>query len=601
MVPPRGMTTAEFQDRLRKRRAASITGPRSKYTAPTPSKCIHLGEIVESAPCGCSKKHVRDCAIHDKCTFGPSRVTQCPCPDFDAGFVDPHPTPINRPHDWHTKPETIREYVNGAKAYMDSLPPYPGNRSGAGYILCGGARYDTGNYVSIRMLRHFSGDDIPVQVWHRGDEQEPVSDMVRALPNVTVIDAETHPLRPSWRSMGGWQIKMLAGLHSGFERWIFSDADNYPVADVRPMLEALKETPAILFPDIPGADGGCKWRFYGVPSDNGPGINGGSSAYNLPMAWKACHLAHWYDMHDEYFYKAGYGDQDQVRAAFQVSKTPFRLASPRPGGDGRTFVQDFDGKPLFVHRIHGKPCVGREFGKMTARRSFLPQEDLFWHYLNEYREAARPMNGTGSRRVFVPPPPPVTVDVPSVDAFTEVYRNGIWGQPWRSGGGSIGEEAEEYVKLLSEWMKGKPIRRVLDIGAGDGHVIGEISKRMPGIQFEAVDCVPRVVEEAKKRAPSVTWHLSDLLEYPIPPGFDLILCKDVLHHLPNNDVAVILEKLRTSGTQCLIVADFNGAREENDCARGKYRPLDFTYPEWLPYRIQKIRRYLHKCIWSMNV
>lgn len=568
--------------------------------SPKNPTCIHLGPIIERATCNCDKKHVRDCAIHDKCTFGPSRVTQCPCPDFDGGFVDPHPLPIKRPHGWHTSPEAIREYVDGAKAFLGNLGPYPGDRAGSGYILCGGGRYDTGNYVSIRMLRHFSGDEIPVQVWHRGDIEEPVSDMVRALPNVTVVNAETHPLRPKWRSMGGWQLKMLAGLNSGFAKWIFSDADNYPVRDVRPIFDALDHAPAVLFPDLSSADSGCKWKFYGVSGDGGCGINGGSSAYNAATAWRACQLAHWYDMHDEYFYKAGYGDQDQVRAAFRVSQTPFKLASPRPGGDGRIFVQDFDGSPMFIHRIHGKPSVGKEFGKMTARRTSLPQEELFWWYLNEYREAARPMNGPGSRRVFVPPPPPKMVDATSVEAFTEVYRKGEWGTQWRSGAGSIGDEAEQYIKLLTEWMKGKPIRRVLDLGAGDGHVIGELSRRMPGIQFEAVDCVAKVVEDAKQRSPGVTWHVADLLEYDIPPGFDMILCKDVLHHLPNTDVAVILEKLRTSRTRCVITADYNGAREENDCARGKYRALDFEHPEWLPFQVSKIRRYLHKCIWSIN-
>ena len=567
-----------------------------------PSTCIHLGPIIERARCGCEGKHVYGCAIHGKCEYGPSRFKQKNCPDNPdrAGrFIDPHHVLPKRPHDWHLKPETIREYVNGAKALLDWLPPYDGGRSGCGYVLCGGARYDTGNYVSIRMLRHFSGDDVPVQVWHRGDA-EPVSDMVRALANVTVIDAETHPLRRKWRSMGGWQLKMIAGLHSGFERWIFSDADNYPVRDVRPIFDALEASPAVLFPDMHSADGGCKWKFYGAGPDKGPGINGGSSAFNAAMAWRACQLAHWYDMHDDYYYRAGYGDQDQVRAAFRVSGTPFRLASPRPGGDGRVFVQDFDGSPMFVHRIHGKPCVGREFGKMTARRPSLPQEDLFWHYLNEYREAARPLSGPGSRRIFVPPPPPVVVDVSAAEAFERVYRDGEWGEPWRSGAGSIGEEAEAYIRVLSAWMDGKPIRRILDLGAGDGHVIGGIADRFPHIEIEAVDCVPRTVEDGGKRAPRVRWHTADLLGYDIPPGFDLILCKDVFHHLPNSDVEAILQKLRASRTRCFIVADFNGAREDDDCARGRYRSLDFGHPAWLPYRMEKVQRFLHKCIWSLN-
>lgn len=575
----------------------AIAGPPVKSSEVASTTCIHLGSIIERATCGCSGKHVYGCEVRGKCDYGPSRFKQKECIDNPANTLPAIP---KRRHDWHASTDTIAEHIESARDFIENLCPYPNDRKGNGYILCGGGRYDTGNYVSIRMLRHFSGDDIPVQVWHRGDEAEPVSDMVRALPNVTVVDAESHPLRPKWRSLGGWQLKMMAGLHSGFERWIFSDADNYAVADVRPMFEALCSVPAILFPDLSSADSACKWKFYGVTSDGGPGINGGSAAYNLPLAWKACNLAHWYDMHDDYYYKAGYGDQDQVRAAFRVTGTPFRLASPRPSGDGRIFIQHFDDKPLFIHRIHGKPCVGREFGKMTARRSSLPQEDLFWWYLNEYREAARPLNGPGSRRVFVPPPIPSTVEIPSAEAFTEVYRAGTWGPPWRSGAGSVGDEAEQYIKAFAEYIRGKPIRRVLDLGSGDGHVIGEIAKRFSNLQIEAVDCVPRIVEDGGKRAPGVKWHVADLLEYDIPPGFDLILCKDVLHHLPNADVSVILEKIRLTRTNCFIVADYNGAKEGDNCKRGGYRSLDLTHPEWLPFHAVKIRRYLHKCIWSIN-
>ncbi len=110
-----------------------------------------------------------------------------------------------RPLAWQTDPLAAEAHREMARRFLLTLPSYPGNRSGRGVLYVGGGKYDCGIYLGLKMLRHV-GCDLPVQVWHRGP-MEHVSACVREIPGVTVIDAEQHPLRPTWRDRAAhWYI-----------------------------------------------------------------------------------------------------------------------------------------------------------------------------------------------------------------------------------------------------------------------------------------------------------------------------------------------------------------------------------------------------------
>lgn len=63
--------------------------------------CLHEGPIVEHCPRGNELLHVRDCAVHDRCTRGPSRIRSCSsCGDYRAPELPPiaTSTPIRLDH-----------------------------------------------------------------------------------------------------------------------------------------------------------------------------------------------------------------------------------------------------------------------------------------------------------------------------------------------------------------------------------------------------------------------------------------------------------------------------------------------------------------------
>ena len=274
----------------------------------------------------------------------------------------------------------MAEALDRARAFVNGLGPYPGGRTGRGVVYVGGGKYEAGIYCGVRMLRDL-GCTLPVQVWHRGTH-ELVSVAVRDLPGVTVIDAETHPDRNKWRRLGGWELKMTAALNSGFREVIYADADAYFVADPTSLLDADR---SVVFLDFDWNHGAVQWPAYGLePPPDGPGWNGGMWMFDLSAVWDAVNLAHHFDMYSDYWYTKGYGDQDQLRAAFHWTGAAHRIYGPPVEHPGIMVWPGPDGKPLAVHRIRGKPGPPGAFSPRIIYHDYLPRERELWVYLADW-------------------------------------------------------------------------------------------------------------------------------------------------------------------------------------------------------------------------
>lgn len=297
-----------------------------------------------------------------------------------------------RPLGWQRLAGVQAAHKRLARETLEKLPSYPeGNRKGAGIILIGGGKYDCGNYIHGMMVREL-GCTLPIQLWHRGDA-EPVSAMTRSVPGLTVMDAEKHPLRKTWRVLGchgGWDTKMIAGINSGYEKWIYSDSDNYPVVDPTPLIHLLDDHPAILYPDVEGMWGILKWDSYDLKPSGKPSVQGGVYAINLRTAWRAVNMIRHFDDHAEYWYAhemgvGGFGDQDQIRAAFPYSDTPFLMMGNAPIDKGGTLVQcEPTGREAWYHRIAAKPAPIGMFSTPFVPRMDFALEKLVWKFFTQY-------------------------------------------------------------------------------------------------------------------------------------------------------------------------------------------------------------------------
>lgn len=172
------------------------------------------------------------------------------------------------------------------------------------------------------------------------------------------------------------------------------------------------------------------------------------------------------------------------------------------------------------------------------------------------------------------------------EAFTNIYDNNLWGGVIGgrgSGPGSSPENNLEYTCLLIDTILKNQIRTVLDYGCGDW----QFSKFIPWAtlvdSYTGVDVVSSVISTNQQYATdTVKFILND--ETWQWPAVDLIICKDVLQHLPNAIVSTVLNDMRRHSKMILTTNDIASTIFETemncDCSAGGWRLLDLTLPPW---------------------
>jgi SAM-dependent methyltransferase len=167
----------------------------------------------------------------------------------------------------------------------------------------------------------------------------------------------------------------------------------------------------------------------------------------------------------------------------------------------------------------------------------------------------------------------------SEEVFTEIYQSGFWNENGFSRSGAEIRVNKGYVALLQDFMQKNHIHKVVDLGCGDWQFSRYID--WSGIEYIGYDVVKYVIERNQKNfaQPSIMFIQGDALEIELPEA-DLLICKDVLQHLSNEDILQLLEQLYKF-KHCLITNDVNHvtlSSKNPDILRGDYRPLDLTRP-----------------------
>jgi SAM-dependent methyltransferase len=163
--------------------------------------------------------------------------------------------------------------------------------------------------------------------------------------------------------------------------------------------------------------------------------------------------------------------------------------------------------------------------------------------------------------------------------FTCIYESGPWDESGFYYSGSQIEITRKYVDFLQEFLHKNHIHSVVDIGCGDWAFSRYID--WSGIQYTGIDIVKFVIERNQRlfEKPSIVFLYGDALEIELPDA-DLVLCKDVFQHLPNEKIIQMLKKFKKY-PHCLITdyVDFGTNSSANlDIECGKYHTLDLTKP-----------------------
>ncbi len=153
--------------------------------------------------------------------------------------------------------------------------------------------------------------------------------------------------------------------------------------------------------------------------------------------------------------------------------------------------------------------------------------------------------------------------------FTAIYENKVWG----GGSGASGPDlTQPYMRMLADFMRNNAVTSVVDVGCGDW----QFSKQMDwsGICYHGFDVVDHVIEADKKNfaRDAITFQTMRSID-DLPPA-DLVVCKDVLQHLPNQDINEYLEFFSSHYKYAIVTNDiFPDAYTNVDIPHGAGRAL----------------------------
>ena len=126
-----------------------------------------------------------------------------------------------------------------------------------------------------------------------------------------------------------------------------------------------------------------------------------------------------------------------------------------------------------------------------------------------------------------------------------------------------------FLSQVSELVATQRPRRVLEVGCGEGIVLAQLAARLPGTRFDGLELDERSLEEARARCPGARFVRGDACELPFGDrSFDLVVCLEVLEHLPEPSQA-LRELRRVARTGCLLSVPHEPFFRLGNVLRGK--------------------------------
>lgn len=161
--------------------------------------------------------------------------------------------------------------------------------------------------------------------------------------------------------------------------------------------------------------------------------------------------------------------------------------------------------------------------------------------------------------------------------FTNIYKYNLWG--FGSGTGSLKFNNEPYIEYLNNFLKEKnDIHSILDIGCGDWQLNKHID--FTNKEYLGIDIVENVIKKNKilYSKKNIKFLCKNILEFDLPKA-DLYIVKDVIQHLSDDNIKILLNKLKKNNRfkYLLIINDVSNLNLNHfDIPDGMYKPIDIT-------------------------
>jgi len=160
------------------------------------------------------------------------------------------------------------------------------------------------------------------------------------------------------------------------------------------------------------------------------------------------------------------------------------------------------------------------------------------------------------------------------EAFIDIYQNDRWGLAKVKGDGAV---LQRFADLIQSVITRHKIRSVAEFGCGFWSYARLLD--WTGLTYDGYDVVPEVLDFniGYYGAPNIRFH--QMTEGVTPGPADLLISKDVLQHLPVEDVAAYLAMFRERFSFMLITNDIYPETNTNGpIAHGGYRAIRLDLP-----------------------
>jgi ubiquinone/menaquinone biosynthesis C-methylase UbiE len=140
-----------------------------------------------------------------------------------------------------------------------------------------------------------------------------------------------------------------------------------------------------------------------------------------------------------------------------------------------------------------------------------------------------------------------------------------------------------FHRQIVSLLKATGAEKILDAGCGEGFVVSYLLQGNDRLAITGIDCSPQAIEMARQMVPGVLFDVGDLREMPYgDDSFDLVMCLEVLEHLPDPHKG-LRELRRVTSTHCLVSVPHEPFFRATNFLRGKHVPAWGRDPEHLQH------------------
>jgi hypothetical protein len=144
--------------------------------------------------------------------------------------------------------------------------------------------------------------------------------------------------------------------------------------------------------------------------------------------------------------------------------------------------------------------------------------------------------------------------VPDGRYFQDIYKRRLFGKSTSASGPGSSLDATKVIReSIFELFDQYGIRTIADIPCGD--FLWFRSMTLKDLKYNGFDIVPELISELREEFPGQQFDIHDATSHLLGT-YDLILCRDLLVHLTNEQALRVIENFKKSGSTYLLATTF---------------------------------------------